>query len=717
MKSKWGKGLAMLLSAVMMIGTIFVTDTDYAKADEANGKFSMTFADESNKPDVMYQTATGEATEAEPQAYTTGEVDAIFVDILVGKDERLVAGSYTKDGDSESVSFNSWRLNADNPWVNEYHIVLDAGSTYSFTGIKKSKIDATIEVDGSAKRDDSDTRGKFYYSTNESGDDSWTEIPGSGISATNAKRVKIVYTNTEYKLKSNWHLEIPGKGEGDEVYNNFRSAINNGEIAVLEPGNAYKITNICIDKEMGTFLWHKLTDASDSDDYVIGGTISIEGARTPDGDPLTSASEPCGAGGVDNIPYWSNTRTDGIEGGEGKFAPGTIITIKLVPERGYQLTDFTINGAGQSVTTNPLTSESTFEFEVPNANFHLGAKFTQMNDEVKSTATGISGGSVGLDVSEFENGTAALMVGNATPADTSEFESRATAGGYTVDQYIDLKVQNIFYKGNTTDYWEKAPKSELSSNATISLNVSGLSGSEVEIIHNHGGSYEIIPATYSNGVLSFKTKSFSDFAIVSKGAKPAPSTPSSSSSSDSKSEEEIAPVVAKPTTLGTVVGGTTVRNWDDLEKVMATMTVATAKTKAEKTAAKAPLVLVLNQRNATVPVSTIQALQKSDASSLHLMLGNGAAITISNGAGLKNQGAINLTNKVTQTKNSKTITFTANTKLLTLGALHMSVPKNVTEAKLYYVLNRQSIYLGTFKPVNGQVFFPINQLGTYQLVY
>ena len=402
-------------------------------------------------------------------------------------------------------------------------------------------------------------------------------------------------------------------------------------------------------------------------------------------------------------------------GGEAGFYPGTVVTITLIPDRNNQLTEFTINNQPNSTTAEG--SISTFTFTVPSQNFHLGAKFTPMNDEVKSTATGISGGSVGLAASEFENGTAALMVGNATPANTSEFESRATTGGYTVDQYIDLKVQNIFYKGNTSNYWEKDPKSELSSPASISLNVSGLSGSEVEIIHKHGESYEVIPATYDNGILTFEAQTFSDFAIVSKGAKPAPSTPSSSSSSDSKSEEEVAPVVAKPTTLGTVVGGTTVRNWDDLEKVMATKTVASAKTKADKTAAKAPLVLVLNQRNATVPVSTIQALQKSDASSLHLMLGNGAAITISNGAGLKNQGAINLTNKVTQTKNSKTITFNANTKLLTLGALHMSVPKNVTEAKLYYVLNRQSVYLGTFKPVNGQVFFPVNQLGTYQLVY
>lgn len=460
------------------------------------------------------------------------------------------------------------------------------------------------------------------------------------------------------------------------------------------------------------------------DRYVSNGNIRIYSA-TKDDSPVESS------GNIENPPYYSSSMEKFEEGTDkefeayvARFEVGTKVVVEIVPDRGYQLTRFTLSGIESNTT--PMGETNTYEFEITRpVTFHLGAVFTRTPDEVDTDrASGVSGGSIStISAGDVDAGTVALNVEDVTPdsAEQSKFEEMASEGGYTVDQTLSIGVEQRFYKGveNATrdQCWVQPISQTLTDDADIKLNISGITGSEVEVLHNHGGSYEIIPATYSNGVLSFKTKSFSDFAIVSKGAKPAPSTSSSSSSSDSKSEEEVAPVVAKPTTLGTVVGGTTVRNWDDLEKVMTTKSVATAKTKAEKTAAKAPLVLVLNQRNATVPVSTIQALQKSDASSLHLMLGNGAAITISNGAGLKNQGAINLTNKVTQTKNSKTITFNANTKLLTLGALHMSVPKNVTEAKLYYVLNRQSVYLGTFKPVNGQVFFPINQLGTYQLVY
>ena len=66
-----------------------------------------------------------------------------------------------------------------------------------------------------------------------------------------------------------------------------------------------------------------------------------------------------------------------------------------------------------------------------------------------------------------------------------------------------------------------------------------------------------------------------------------------------------------------------------------------------------------------MPVSTLRALEASESVGLHLMMGNGVAITIANGAGLKNQPAINLSSKVETTRNSKTISFASNTRLYT----------------------------------------------------
>ena len=152
--------------------------------------------------------------------------------------------------------------------------------------------------------------------------------------------------------------------------------------------------------------------------------------------------------------------------------------------------------------------------------------------------------------------------------------------------------------------------------------------------------------------------------------------------------------------------------------MIATKNVAVAKTAAEKADAKAPIVLTLNKNDATVPAKTLQTLSSSSASGLHLLTGNGTAVTISNGKSLKNQGAINLTNKVTTTKNSKIIAFTSNTKLNTLCAVHTTVPAGTKAVKLYATINGTRVSLMTLKPTAaGQVYFPITQLGIFELVY
>ncbi|MDD7547361.1 MAG: hypothetical protein PUJ81_00135, partial [Lachnospiraceae bacterium] len=163
--------------------------------------------------------------------------------------------------------------------------------------------------------------------------------------------------------------------------------------------------------------------------------------------------------------------------------------------------------------------------------------------------------------------------------------------------------------------------------------------------------------------------------------------------------------------------GSDVKDWNGLEKILENKTSIGDKTTVGNSTATAPIVLKLNQRNSTVPASTLKALEASESLGLHLMMGNGAAITIANGAGLKNQPAINLSNKVETTRNSKTISFASNTKLNALVALHMSVPKNVKEVKLYYYINGHAYFLGTLTTLNGQVLFPISQLGIYKLVY
>ena len=61
---------------------------------------------------------------------------------------------------------------------------------------------------------------------------------------------------------------------------------------------------------------------------------------------------------------------------------------------------------------------------------------------------------------------------------------------------------------------------ELNNEATITLQLeNGVNGNEVVIVHEkHDGTYEIIPTTYDSATntITFKTSSFSNYAIASK---------------------------------------------------------------------------------------------------------------------------------------------------------------------------------------------------------
>lgn len=91
--------------------------------------------------------------------------------------------------------------------------------------------------------------------------------------------------------------------------------------------------------------------------------------------------------------------------------------------------------------------------------------------------------------------------------------------GYTISSYLDINLDQVIYKGTADDVWSKQLK-ELNNEATITLQLEeGVDGNEVVIVHEkHDGTYEIIPTTYdaTTHTITFKTSSFSNYAIASK---------------------------------------------------------------------------------------------------------------------------------------------------------------------------------------------------------
>lgn len=156
-----------------------------------------------------------------------------------------------------------------------------------------------------------------------------------------------------------------------------------------------------------------------------------------------------------------------------------------------------------------------------NGNAHLGAHFTPVADRVHSSSDKVKDGTIELGGKEINSGSVVLSVGDVTLSNEQLTNFEETANGYEISSFLDIKLDQVIYKGSETDVWSNELK-ELNNEATITLQLEkGVNGNEVVIVHEkHDGTYEIIPAVYNaeTNTITFKTSSFSNYAIASKVA-------------------------------------------------------------------------------------------------------------------------------------------------------------------------------------------------------
>lgn len=219
---------------------------------------------------------------------------------------------------------------------------------------------------------------------------------------------------------------------------------------------------------------------------------------------------------------WDNLLNGSATDGGAVFPAGAEITVKLTPDFGYQLTDFTINGG--NFTTGENLSE--FTFEIKPGNFHLGAHFTPVDDSLK-LGGGIKDikpnlGGISLPPNTVTSGSLTLSVATAQNSDSSDFEKLIKQAGlddynYSVLSVFDINLSQIVYKGtsNADDAWVNEINN-LTESARISLSLSdSYAGKSVILIHKtHDGSYEFILTDTSSDSFTFYTDSFSDYAVA-----------------------------------------------------------------------------------------------------------------------------------------------------------------------------------------------------------
>lgn len=189
-----------------------------------------------------------------------------------------------------------------------------------------------------------------------------------------------------------------------------------------------------------------------------------------------------------------------------------VVTIKLIPDYGYQLSGASING----VTLAPQTEVSTFTFKMPDTNVHFKGIFTQTSDEINTSATKVSSAS-------FENGANAAPSGNLrlTVADSNEDTTNALAqvANAVSAEAVNLTLDQIVSKGNGTN-WE-TPVTQFSQPVKMKLKVADYdTAAGYEVVREHNGNLTKLTTSVSeDGTLTFETNQFSTYFIVKTAKK------------------------------------------------------------------------------------------------------------------------------------------------------------------------------------------------------
>lgn len=190
-----------------------------------------------------------------------------------------------------------------------------------------------------------------------------------------------------------------------------------------------------------------------------------------------------------------------------------VVTIKLIPDYGYQLSGASINGVELEALDNQV---STFTFTMPDTNVHFKGIFTQTSDEINTSATKVSSAS-------FENGANAAPSGNLrlTVADSNEDTTNALAqvANAVSAEAVNLTLDQIVSKGNGNS-WE-TPVTQFGQPVKMKLKVADYdTAAGYEVVREHNGNLTKLTTSVSeDGTLTFETNQFSTYFIVKTAKK------------------------------------------------------------------------------------------------------------------------------------------------------------------------------------------------------
>lgn len=297
-------------------------------------------------------------------------------------------------------------------------------------------------------------------------------------------------------ITSDDKIEIILQAEYTMVFSSVKIKVDNGQEQELVQGTDYK--------EQYTFKIPKTTR-----------TLSINAVKTNSGNHTIVWTYDKNKFQDDAyVEHGKVTMVSSLDGSEGHYVAhkGEPVTVKLIPDYGYQVVGATLNGDVELTADGNNTSQ--FTFTMPDTNIHFKGVFKKTEDLIENNVSSVVSGTTftGKDIAST-GGTAKMTLGSATASDTSAV-SKEVDTNKTI-QAVDIKMEQLFYK-NTSDNMWTTQKTDLASEATVTLTVTGDASVGYAVLREHNGTVEEIPANYNpdTNTITFKSAKYSTYTLV-----------------------------------------------------------------------------------------------------------------------------------------------------------------------------------------------------------
>lgn len=289
------------------------------------------------------------------------------------------------------------------------------------------------------------------------------------------------------------YAQLEKKDEYEIQFDKAQNAGTSEDTAITVNGTQH----IQIDRKCLTVTW-AYDDTYGEDGRIEHGTAEIIKINGQDVSQMTFSN-------------FANNPGD-KSGGHLAVKRDDVVTIKLIPDYGYQLSGASING----VTLAPQTEVSTFTFTMPDTNVHFKGIFTQTQDEINTTGTKVSSASV-------ENGANAAPSGNlrltVEDSDANTTNALAQVENAVSAEAVNLTLDQIVSKGDGTN-WENTV-TQFDQPVKMKLQVADYdTAAGYEVVREHNGNLTKLTTSVSeNGTLTFETNQFSTYFIVKTAKK------------------------------------------------------------------------------------------------------------------------------------------------------------------------------------------------------